>query len=479
MQRFFESSTVSTYIKYLLSCNPLPTYPTISTDEYMVAGVTYIYKNDILKCTQSGRFNGIRPSNYKTDFLVVSDDLILTDDDNVMQHLRYDPETETYKWMYIKDEKGVGGLTITDEMVRRSYIPIADYQIIGNFSLGTYYPNITRQFVSNVNYYDSRTHRELGNYLRCLRDIKGVDLMSLYNCFDYTIAENIRITKEGIINEVDPKSKIILIPIKFNKTYTIAVDCPFPVYVCPLFYDGRTLIKDSNNESMSDKVKYALTKFNSLQFIEPQTFMLTNDPSDIIDVDSTDEVIVNKAILEATKYCAMMSDYEKYLYLAIQLPASNTSSIVVLEGDYTSVAEAYVSSAQEIDKLGDPAISKIFRSRLSLLHSNDSTQKPFSDKLIEYLVRYTIDDREYIDENVASIEDAIGYDPGIKDFYPGMWDNGLRYALYKTYMQLPELEWVNKEDILGFVDLDIENGVNRNMMKIKTPAERGLAPYNG
>lgn len=42
-----------------------------------------------------------------------------------------------------------------------------------------------------------------------------------------------------------------------------------------------------------------------------------------------------------------------------------------------------------------------------------------------------------------------------------MWDNGLRYTLYKTYMQLPDVEWINKEDILGFIDLDIENAVDR------------------
>ena len=60
-----------------------------------------------------------------------------------------------------------------------------------------------------------------------------------------------------------------------------------------------------------------------------------------------------------------------------------------------------------------------------------------------------------------------------------MWDNGLRYTLYNTYMQLPNVEWINKEDILGFIDLDIENAVDRKMMSIKTPAERGLTPYNG
>ena len=95
MQRFFESTLVSTYIKYLLSCTPIPTYPTIETDEYMVAGITYIYKNDILLCTESGRFNGIKPTNYRTDYLYVSEDVVVTDNNKVMKHLVYDKDKQT------------------------------------------------------------------------------------------------------------------------------------------------------------------------------------------------------------------------------------------------------------------------------------------------------------------------------------------------------------------------------------------------
>ena len=69
MQNFFETTIVSTYIKYLLSCTPLPIYPTINTDDEMIEGVTYIYKNDILKCTKSGRFIGVKGTKYVQDYL--------------------------------------------------------------------------------------------------------------------------------------------------------------------------------------------------------------------------------------------------------------------------------------------------------------------------------------------------------------------------------------------------------------------------
>lgn len=478
MQQFFESTIISTFIKYLLSCTPLPTYPTITTDDYMIAGVTYIYKNDILRCIESGRFNGIKPVKYKTDYLYVSDDIVVTDKDAVMKHLIYDGKN--YVWVYKEDQAGPGregGQTVTDDMVEMTYLPVADYEIVGRYEFGGRYPNITKQFISNVHYYDPKTHRTLGDYLRCLRDIKGIDLMGLYNCFDYTIAENISLENNTVQEYHNPKTKVILVPIKFNKTYTIAIECPFPVSVCPVFYDGKNLIKDTDNNSMTDKLLGSFTKYNTLQFISPQTFILNNDPAEIIDVDSSNNS--ETELLRATKYCAKMVDYEKYLYLAIQLPKSNDSSIVVLEGDYANTANNYVSSAQGIDNLGDPRISNIFRSNLSLLHSNDNTQKPFSDKLIEYLLRYSIDDREYIDENVRYVESAVGYKPDLKNFYSGQWDTNLRYALYKTYMQLPQREWRSKEDILGFVDIDIEDSITRKELKIKTAAERGLKPFTG
>lgn len=486
MQKFFETTTLSTFIKYLLSCNPLPIYPTINTDEYMVAGITYIYKHDILRCVESGRFNGIKPDTYRKDYLYVSEDTFVSDDDNIVKHLRYNEESRTYDWVYLQDETGrTGGLTVTDDMIEYSYLPIADYEIVGHYDLGNFYPNITKQFVSNVNYYDSQTHRALGDYLRCLRDLCGVDLMSLYNCFDYTTTDNIHINSDGVIEESDSKTKVILVPIKYNKTYTIAIDCSFPVYISPVLYNGKHLITDINNESMSDAFKQYITKFNSLNFITPETIKVENSVSSNIDYSAIDynatdaQKQVERAILSATQKSVKYQECEKYLYLAIQLPASNTSSIVVLEGDYVSTAEEYVTSAQYVSTLGEPFISRLFRSNLSLLHSNDQIQHPFSDKLSEYLLRYTIDDREYIDDNVLRVQEKIGFAEKFRDSYSGVWDDDLRYALYKTYMQLPDYEWLDKDDILGYVDLDIENAINRNQMTIKTAAERGLQPYYG
>ena len=50
---------------------------------------------------------------------------------------------------------------------------------------------LTKTFKSSGNIYDSRTHNYLGDFLRFLRDYHDVNLMSLYNCFDNKVYNNI------------------------------------------------------------------------------------------------------------------------------------------------------------------------------------------------------------------------------------------------------------------------------------------------
>lgn len=487
MIKFFETSVISTYIKYLLENNPLPLYPVINTDQLIVEGCTYIYRHHILKCTKTGIFKGLNANVYTEDYLYVNEQLLATDDDEVV-------ERRKTHWEEIKDKDGnvidyeptqgewetvKGGelekfpLTVTDDFVRYQHQPIGEFDIIGSYEFGQSIPNFTKTFVSNVNYYDSHTHKELGEYLRCLRDLKDLDIMGLYNCFDYEIATNISLVNDkstgNIVSISNPKSKIIIVPIKFNRTYTISIDCKFPVLMTPIFFNGRQLVNDSDNKYLGEYLNTDLIQYTSLQYTEPVTYKVDNDPTLLIQSQKDTIDSLNKT-------ACLLQGYEKYLYLAIELPSSNDSTITVLEGDYSSIAEAYISSGRNLDKLSQPQLSRMFRSKLSLLHTNDNQQHPFSDKLINYLCRYTIDNREYIDDNVANVEKAVGYNPPLKKFYPGMWDNDLRYALYNNYMELENEAWINKLDIFGFVDNDIENAVNRGALHILTPEEKGLKP---
>lgn len=486
-QRFFENTLISKFIKYLLSYTPLPLYPTISSDDYIIEGCLYIYKDKILRCTQSGRFNGINANQYIDDHLYVNEWVYTIDEDRVMP--RYNSVTRDFD-LYLPDGgkgfpstgntalenawpsgsngvsgPGEGGLTVTDDVVRQYYRPVATYEIVGNYNFGASYPNTTETFVSNVSYYDPDTHRMLGTYLRCLRDIYGMDLMSLYNCFDYHTASNFQLVKDAsnkyISQTSSSTSNVFLIPIHFNRTYTIAMDCSFPVLMKAVIYDDIMIQSPDGSGTLTDVLTdngvESIVKFNNMQFSNPVTYTLEN----IFDIQTTDQNIIN----QKKQLQKLLQTYEKYLYLAIQIPKSNTSSIVVLEGDYSSVAERYVSDVSSMSRLSDKELSRIFSSNLSLLEANTEEQIPFSDKLISYLLRYTIDNRDYIDDNVANIETKIGYSPDLENFYKGQWDNQLRYALYKGYMDIDNADYMEKLDILGFVDRDIEDAVWKGLIK--------------
>lgn len=452
-QEFFKSNLEAKFIKYLLSYTPLPMIPTISSDDLIIKGCTYIYKNKILKCTKSGMFAGINSNSYFEDHLYVAEWVYTTDDDYVVHH--YNPETKTFD-IYLPDEgkeggkyPGIGGLTVTDDVIRYQYRPMAEVEYVGDFIFGNYIPNITQKFISNTSYYDTQTHRFLGEYLRCLRDIYDIDLMGLYNCFDFDVADNFYLTKTNITEGTNSKVKVLLIPIKFNKNYTICIDSDFPVYVRPVFYD-EYLLKDSNGSSLSDLITSSATKYNNLQFLNPVSYSVSN----FMGIETEEQEALSTTL----------QSWEKYLYLAIQLDANNDSSIVVVEGNYTNTAQHYISDVSLLSHMSSTQIANIFRSNLSLMQSNDGKQYPYAEKLISYLLKYTIDNREEIDDNVANIEKAIKYDPPLANFYPGIWDNDLRYVLYNKYLNISNVDYIDKLDILGFVDRDIENAVQKGMI---------------
>lgn len=433
LQKFFDNTMISKAIKYILSKTPLPMYKTITADEYIYKGCTYIYKHDIIKCTKSGYFMGIKTSNFVDDYLYVSNEIMVTDNKDFIKGIKKVKDDDG-KTRYVYEYKY---LTVTDKIIRRYLIPFSKFEVIDDFNFGEFTPGITQYYKSNTNYYDSETHKYLGEYLRCLRDIKGIDLMGLYNCFEYKYVNNIKFTDKEVIETQNNNTKITLIPIKFNKTYTIALDCLFDVKMTPILYNDKLLQDYTNNTYLYKILKDKIYKYNNFQFSNPITYKLKQESQDIL-------------------------KYEKYLYLAIELPNNNESSIVVLEGDYSyTSAERYVSNIESMNELPDATISRIFRPNLSLLSVNDGLQHPFSDKLIEFLLEHTIDNRDMVDENIEYIEKLVDFTPE----YYGNWSPTLRYLLYNRYMNLNDSYEFNKKDVLGFVDSDIENAVTRGYLR--------------
>lgn len=469
MVEFFKTSIACKAIKYILSQTALPLYKTITSDEFIFEGCTYVYKDKLIKCTKSGRFDGLNSSLDYDDHLYTNDHLTVSDDFGYVQRRGQEREpigtldvwstegTRTPLGNFIPSAipTGIGKLsdtysnttyyddyiTVTDDVVKQFLRPFAEVEILQDFHFGEFTPGLSYYYQANSNYYDTETHYYLGEYLRCLRDIVGIDLMCLYNCFTYKYVDNVSINVNDnddiptyLTEECLSNKKVTLVPIKFNKPYTIATSCPFKIEVKSIFYKD-TLMKDLNNDKyICEQLFESYKSFNNIQFEQPRLYEITTD---------------NPQLLQ----------YEKYLYLAIQLPSNHNEPIVVLEGDYTKHADKQICDVVAIQNVSEKQLSRVFKSNLSLL-INDGRQKPFADTLLEYLFENTIDLREYIDENITHIENCVNYIPQ----YRGHWSTTLRYILYTKYMELSS-KLTDKTDVLGFVDSKMETMVNKGLIR--------------
>jgi hypothetical protein len=209
-----------------------------------------------------------------------------------------------------------------------------------------YVPGFTRRLKSPGSFYDKATHEYLGDYLRFLRDYHNINLMSLYNCFNNTLCNNLDITfehknKKVAFNAYDHKYCIYAIPVKLFNNYTIAVDSPNGIEIVCGFYNthsythaldqAETVIGDTSKS----KTLYTKTykKINKTFFSQPILFNnlnVDNWPAsdELENVNGTiklnNKVISRRDILKR----------EQDLKMFIKIPATCKSSIVILEGDF-------------------------------------------------------------------------------------------------------------------------------------------------
>lgn len=411
MHKFFETTLVSKFIKYLLMVTPLPMCSFLNDYDIMVEGSHYIYNGKIYRCTKTGIFKG---SNIELmDYLYCSDSVYCSDD-----------------------------LYVTDGLVKYGGKRLAKYEVVDLYTEGKDIIGFTEEFVSSKGYYDSDTHRKLGDYLRLIKSMYGLDLMSLYNCFCNIYVDNVDLSSGKLQEKINKKYKTTLVPIKFNRTYTILFNTTSPTFIKPVLYDGK-LIRNTKGKFVYDNVYTSMTKVSSALISTPMYITVSN-------TDREAQLL------------------EKHLYLAIQMSVTNNTPIIVLEGKVIRDHSTNVYDERIFTQATVPNMNDVFKSKSSLMSSikntlvGNSEVLPFSDRLIEYLIGHAIDCREEFSENVSRVTDAFGYSYG----YGGSWSPQLRGQLFSKYMKLkdkrPDL---NYEDILGYVDKDIEDALNRGYLR--------------
>jgi hypothetical protein len=333
-------------------------------------------------------------------------------------------------------------LLVTDDYIFEGGMKKAEYVIVDHYTMGESKIGFTEEFMSTSVFYDSDTHEKLGDYLRLLRSMYGIDLMPLYNCFSNYYVDNIDISSGNLQPLTNSGYRVAMVPVKFNKKYTISMNCAAGVFIKPVIYRGR-LLKNSADEFIYDNINPKVYKYGYMSYSSPIEF-------DTYNADEESQLM------------------ENYLYLAIQFPKSTNTKITVIEGEVKLQNTSVVYDSVAMKNLSNHDINKIFRSAPSLLDTTfgttDSSSIPFSDRLIEYLLQHTIDCRETIMENVERVMDKFNYPSGASH----MWTQQLRGSLFNSYMNLkhkmPDLTFT---DILGYVDKDIESAIDRECVKYK------------
>lgn len=392
--------------------------------------------------------------------------------------------------------------------------------------------NITyTNFNSKVGWYDDLTHKQLGDYLRYLRDKRSIDLMKYYNCYnsteltdvylntadigplvcsdDHTLdSDGTRINKVevrdgsdepviycGVLRKYDstttyrfgslPGYKVVAVPVKFDTTYTVAVEAHNVVSVRGIIYnsnngmieeyDPDVATKKSEKVYYSDYLSHTCATLPFAKFKEPFTYRIEL---------ASDTVNLPLAVKQA------LYMRQKDLYLVLQVPSDSSSSIVVLEGDYTNNGKFEVTQGSVVFDI-DPTTGKVIDSRklhplydtdtipedkcsvkyvdnLSLLYYNTGVSYAFSDRLIEYLLLNVVTPLETLSTNVSRVQLSLrrlypSYNSKLlkKEARYGVWDDSIpKYV--RSYISENRNKLTGPFDHDGHINKDVEELLSAN-----------------
>ena len=420
-QKFFTDTMASRFIKNLLASETIPLLEVVSDGHIVIENCLYIYRGFVIKCTRSGK-------------LLVSESEELFPSDTLFPSVMLVPGT--------------------------GIIP-AQFYVIAAYDTSSA-AKFSYSYKSNVHWYDSDTHKHLGNYLRFLRDYKGLDLMPYYNCYNAYEIGDVHLTLPATTqlhpsDELFPdyslhpglmrystfdkdKStyyldstdiyRVVAVPIRFNQTYTIAIECPAMIQFRGVIYNSSGMVKVPNTEDKyySDELHDSYIFKSCTRFNEP--FLYSIETS-------------NKELY----------DRQKDLYLLIQLPISNRSSIVVLEGDFTKRGKIETNS-QGVRQYG-------VHKNLSLLMLNSYENYAFSNRLIEFLLTNVITHLEEFSTNIHTTQRMLyKLDHVYKNFVDGnktswgVWDDAMKHAVLRVVEDASDDYYFYDQD--GYINKDVE-----------------------
>ena len=257
---------------------------------------------------------------------------------------------------------------------------------------------------------------------------------------------------------------VYLVPVKFDKEYTIAMDSIQTIYVTPVICNSLGRIKRTiysydttiteDRHYIDEPLSKNITVYNGLSVRNPVLWEVS-----LLDYYVSNLETMSKEELDYE--CELLYHQEDNLYMLIQVPKTNTSSIVVLEGDYRTNINSCYKYVTSQDKSVYQEKNDLY-SPLSLLQiSTKNDILPFSDRLIEYLLQNVVDSEDMISQDIYRVQKYIRYHTTSKT--EGVWDNLLQCKLFEEYMNDKSDPYMYKWDITGFVDKDVEKKITRGL----------------
>lgn len=352
-----------------------------------------------------------------------------------------------------------------------------------------YIPGLTKTLNSPGCLYDTATHEHLGDYLRFMRDYYNINLMSLYNCFNNKICNNIYYRHKvkntnpdfniyaeetsanlaykdsyRIFDARDSKYHIYAFPVKLFSDYTVAIDCSYEIEMFCGFY--KTTL-DTSSKSI-DLINKTYKKVNRTFFKQPFLYDKLNVKYWNFDQDTANtegasypHLVNNKVI---TRWDII--NREQDLKLFIKIPSSCRSSVVVLEGDFRgfndfkylptryksdgSIYNPDIDDPSSTDRLKDKTIWEYQQNhtvlnfgdgvdinenkftpigKLQLLAFNTGESYPFADRLIEYLSGSAITPIDEITDNIKRAQKVMSQN----HYYfkiDGLWEDKMQQIIY-------------------------------------------------
>lgn len=380
------------------------------------------------------------------------------------------------------------------------------------YDWGDAIPNITHTLNVRSSIYDAETHRHLGNYLRFLRDYKGIDLMPMYNCFSNESPGRLDVsfTQDGVqrrFSTSDDRYMIYMVPVRLGRVYTISMTTSMPVEMFCGYYANNTMLRAFTQTyrkmgscSMGecfvyDALKYSLTE-SGLEFsttVEGGSFSYDSHRSSMVwenganyfdpPIDGVRSFVRSNSlvydefrnnVIDADRYLKYgavpkeLLSKEDCLYLFIKVAGKVSRSIAVLEGDYSDSTEIFINSRGCTEVKYRPSVyrediySSDFKApvpRLQLLSQHGPESYPFSDKLMQYLSSHAVTGEDPIPENIKKVQSKLlseGYLPNIRHY--GIWTDDVTAAcLLCSHKSLKHREVYKDFDCIGYLDSDVED----------------------